>query len=59
MPDASAFESAGAMRAGFEVYRSLAKDHDAMKQHLQQSAKLALPVLATGGDASIMTMVRP
>lgn len=55
--DASAFESPGAMRAGFEVYRAFSTDHRSMSEHLAGSTRLQLPVLATGGEASIMTQV--
>ena len=54
--DASSFESAGAMRAGFEVYRAFSQDHETMKAKLS-AGKLSLPILATGGEHSIMTDV--
>lgn len=49
---ATAFSAAGAMRAGFEVYRAFDQDAEENKAALQKNGKLKMPVLALGGTAS-------
>ena len=49
---AIAFSAAGAMRAGFEVYRAFDQDAEDNKAALKKHGKLTMPVLALGGTSS-------
>lgn len=49
---ASAFSAAGAMRAGFEVYRAFDSDGDDNRAALAEAGKLKMPVLGLGGTSS-------
>jgi len=49
---ASAYAAPGAMRAGFEVYRSFDRDIADNRDALQRHGKLTIPVLAVGGATS-------
>jgi pimeloyl-ACP methyl ester carboxylesterase len=49
---ASAFAAAGAMRAGFAVYRAFDRDGDDNRAALAESGKLKMPVLGLGGTSS-------
>lgn len=49
---ATAFSAAGAMRAGFEVYRAFDQDAEDNKTALKKHGKLTMPVLALGGTSS-------
>jgi pimeloyl-ACP methyl ester carboxylesterase len=49
---ASAYSAPGAMRAGFEVYRAFDRDAADNREALARSGKLAVPVLAVGGETS-------
>ena len=49
---ASAYAAPGAMRAGFELYRSFDRDAEDNRAALQRDGKLRLPVLAVGGAVS-------
>jgi pimeloyl-ACP methyl ester carboxylesterase len=48
----SAYSAAGALRAGFELYRAFDRDIDDNHQWLTAHGKLTIPVLAVGGQAS-------
>ena len=49
---ASAYAAPGALRAGFELYRSFDRDAEDNRAALAERGKLAMPVLAVGGQAS-------
>ncbi|GAA5984684.1 hypothetical protein JCM11641_004560 [Rhodosporidiobolus odoratus] len=51
---ARSFTRAGAMRAGFEVYRAFHQDGRDLQKHLAEKGKIpkSVPVLATAGEAS-------
>jgi pimeloyl-ACP methyl ester carboxylesterase len=49
---ASAYSAPGAMRAGFEVYRSFDQDAADNRATLERHGKLTIPVLAVGGEIS-------
>jgi pimeloyl-ACP methyl ester carboxylesterase len=49
---ASAYAAAGAMRAGFELYRAFDQDAADNREALRRNGKLGMPVLAVGGSAS-------
>ena len=49
---ASQFEAAGAMRAGFELYRAFDRDADDNRAALKKSGRLTMPVLGLGGTSS-------
>lgn len=49
---ASAFAGAGAMRAGFELYRAFDRDGEDNRAALAETGKLTMPVLALGGASS-------
>jgi pimeloyl-ACP methyl ester carboxylesterase len=49
---ASAYSAPGAMCAGFEVYRAFDRDAADNREALARSGKLAVPVLAVGGETS-------
>ena len=49
---ASHYSAAGAMRAGFEVYRAFDQDAQDNKAALKKNGRLTMPVLALGGSAS-------
>ena len=49
---ASHYSAAGAMRAGFEVYRAFDRDADDNRAALKKHGRLTMPVLALGGTAS-------
>lgn len=48
----SAYSAPGAMRAGFELYRSFEQDAADNREFLHRNGKLTLPVLAIGGAGS-------
>lgn len=48
----SAYSAPGAMRAGFEVYRAFDRDAEDNREALRRNGKLAVPVLAVGGEIS-------
>jgi len=47
-----AYSAAGALRAGFELYRAFDRDIADNRQGLAEHGKLTMPVLAVGGQAS-------
>ncbi len=49
---ASQYSAAGAMRAGFEVYRAFDRDAEDNKAMLRKNGRLTMPVLALGGTSS-------
>ena len=49
---ASAYSAAGAMRAGFELYRAFDQDAQDNKAALKKKGRLTMPVLALGGTSS-------
>lgn len=49
---ASHYSAAGAMRAGFEVYRAFDRDAEDNKAALKKHGRLKMPVLALGGTSS-------
>jgi pimeloyl-ACP methyl ester carboxylesterase len=48
----SAYAAAGAMRAGFELYRAFDRDAEDNRAALERHGKLPMPVLAVGGASS-------
>ena len=54
---ATAFAAAGAMRAGFELYRAFDRDGDDNRAALAKTGKLKLPVLALGGASSFFVPI--
>ena len=48
----SAYATPGGMRAGFELYRAFDRDIRDVRDGLSAQGKLAIPVLAVGGDIS-------
>ena len=49
---ASAYSAPGAMRAGFELYRAFDRDAADNRAALERNGRLAVPVLAVGGEIS-------
>ena len=49
---ASAYAAAGAMRAGFELYRAFDQDAEDNRAALGRNGRLPMPVLAVGGASS-------
>ncbi len=49
---ASHYSAAGAMRAGFELYRAFDRDAEDNKALLKKNGRLTMPVLALGGTSS-------
>jgi pimeloyl-ACP methyl ester carboxylesterase len=49
---ASAYAATGAMRAGFELYRTFDRDAEDNRAALRRNGKLTVPVLAVGGASS-------
>ena len=49
---AAAFAAAGAMRAGFELYRAFDRDGDDNRAALAETGKLKMPVQGLGGTSS-------
>ncbi len=49
---ASHYSAAGAMRAGFEIYRAFDRDAQDNKAALKKNGRLTMPVLALGGTKS-------
>ncbi len=49
---ASHYSAAGAMRAGFEVYRAFDRDAEDNRAALKKNGRLRMPVLALGGTSS-------
>ncbi len=49
---ASQYEAAGAMRAGFELYRAFDQDGDDNRAALKKNGRLPMPVLGLGGASS-------
>lgn len=54
---AVSFEAAGAMRAGFELYRAFDHDGEDNRATLKKSGRLTLPVLALGGASSFFAPI--
>lgn len=54
---ATAYAAAGAMRAGFELYRAFDRDGDANRAALLCTGKLKMPVLAVGGAESFFAPI--
>ncbi|HEY0521308.1 MAG TPA: alpha/beta hydrolase, partial [Ilumatobacteraceae bacterium] len=52
-----AFATAGAMRAGFEIYRAFDQDAVDNRAALARNGRLRVPVLALGGDASFFPSI--
>lgn len=52
-----AFEAAGAMRAGFELYRAFDQDAEHNRAALKKSGRLTMPVLALGGASSFFAPI--
>jgi len=50
---AAAYEQAGAMRAGFDLYRAFADDADDIRTALREGGKLSIPCLGMYGQASL------
>ena len=48
----AAYSAAGAMRAGFEVYRAFDQDAADNRESLERDGRLTVPVLAVGGEIS-------
>lgn len=48
----AAYTAAGAMRAGFELYRAFDRDAEDNRAALERNGKLTMPVLAVGGATS-------
>ncbi|AXK34521.1 alpha/beta hydrolase [Streptomyces armeniacus] len=48
----SAYSAPGAMRAGFEVYRTFDQDAEDNRAALRRNGRLTVPVLAVGGAIS-------
>jgi pimeloyl-ACP methyl ester carboxylesterase len=48
----TAYSAAGAMRAGFELYRSFDVDAKHNRESLEEQGKIKTPVLAVGGEIS-------
>jgi pimeloyl-ACP methyl ester carboxylesterase len=48
----AAYAAAGAMRAGFELYRAFDRDAEDNRAALERNGKLTMPVLAVGGATS-------
>ena len=53
----ASFEAAGAMRAGFELYRAFDQDAEDNRAILARTGKLTMPVLALGGASSFFAPV--
>ncbi len=51
-PYVSAYSAAGAMRAGFELYRAFEQDGEDNRAILRQNGKLTIPTLAVWGEIS-------
>lgn len=54
---AATFAAAGAMRAGFELYRAFDRDGEDNRAALKKAGRLTMPVLALGGAASFFAPV--
>ena len=54
---AGQFAAAGAMRAGFELYRAFDRDGDDNRAALKKNGKLKMPVLAIGGAESFFAPI--
>ncbi len=54
---ASAYAAAGAMRAGFELYRAFDRDGEDNRAALKKGGRLAMPVLAMGGESSFFVPI--
>lgn len=54
---ATSFESAGAMRAGFELYRAFDRDAEDNRAALRRHGRLTMPVLGLGGASSFFAPV--
>ena len=54
---ASSYAAAGAMRAGFELYRAFDRDGADNRAALARSGKLPMPVLALGGASSFFAPI--
>ncbi|RWY83952.1 alpha/beta hydrolase [Rhizobium leguminosarum] len=56
-PNADDFSVAGAMRAGFEIYRAFDQDVLENRAALERFGKLQIPVLALGGETSFFPSI--
>lgn len=56
---ASWFSAAGAMRAGFELYRAFDRDADDNRAALKKHGRLGMPVLGMGGAESFFVPIAP
>ena len=54
---ARSFERAGAMRAGFDVYRAFAEDAEENKKWLEKEGKCKVPCLGLDGEGSFLKEV--
>ena len=54
---AAEFEAAGAMRAGFELYRAFDRDADDNRAALKKHGRLSMPVLGLGGASSFFVPI--
>ncbi len=54
---ADAFAAAGAMRAGFELYRAFDGDAEANRAGLKRDGRLKMPVLGLGGTSSFFLAI--
>lgn len=51
----AAFQQAGAMRAGFELYRAFHQDAEDNRQWVEKHGKCPIPCLWLGGEHSLLT----
>ena len=54
---ADSFAAAGAMRAGFELYRAFDRDGEDNRAALRQAGRLTMPVLGLGGASSFFAPI--
>lgn len=54
---ATQFEAAGAMRAGFELYRAFDRDGEDNRAWLKKNGRLCMPVLGLGGSSSFFVSI--
>ena len=54
---ATQFEAAGAMRAGFELYRAFDRDAEDNRATLKKNGRLTMPVLGLGGASSFFVPI--
>ncbi len=56
-PYATTFAAAGAMRPALELYRACDRDGEDNRAALKKSGRLAMPVLALGGESSFFVPI--